>query len=159
MKRNAILRALSIAIITAGPCVAQAQGTVRGAEEGAARGNEAAGPIGGIVGGAVGAVTGTVGGILGVEPSREREIVIVPAEPRREREIVVVPAEPRRERGIEIRERERPDHTPLKAKWRANRAPPNAAVILPVRCVLPGLGLRQSLKEDLWRVYWWWRTI
>ena len=78
MKRNAILRALSIAIITAGPCVAQAQGTVRGAEEGAARGNEAAGPIGGIVGGAVGAVTGTVGGILGVEPSREREIVIVP---------------------------------------------------------------------------------
>ena len=87
MKRNAILRALSIAIITAGPCVAQAQGTVRGAEEGAARGNEAAGPIGGIVGGAVGAVTGTVGGILGVEPSREREIVIVPAEPRREREI------------------------------------------------------------------------
>ena len=96
MKRDAILRALSIAIVAAVPYVAQAQGTVRGAEEGAARGNEAAGPIGGIVGGAVGAATGTVGGILGVD-----------GRPRRE--IEVVPAEPRRERDIEIRERERPD--------------------------------------------------
>lgn len=97
MKPDAILRALSIAIISAIPFVAQAQGTVRGAEEGAARGGEAAGPVGAIVGGAVGAATGTVGGILGVEPRR------------REREIEVVPAEPRRERDIEIWERERPD--------------------------------------------------
>jgi len=46
--------------------IAQAQGTIRGAEEGAAAGNNAAGPVGGIVGGAVGAATGTVGGVLGV---------------------------------------------------------------------------------------------
>jgi hypothetical protein len=47
--------------------VAQAQGTVRGAQEGAAEGGRAAGPLGAIVGGAVGAATGTVGGILGVD--------------------------------------------------------------------------------------------
>lgn len=94
MTRDAILRVLSVAIVAAVPGIAQAQGTIRGAEEGAARGNEAAGPIGGIVGGAVGAATGTVGGILGVDGRPRREIEVVPAEPSRERE---------------IRERERPD--------------------------------------------------
>ena len=48
------------------PVVAQAQGTVRGAEEGGAAGDRAAGPAGAIVGGTVGAATGTIGGILGV---------------------------------------------------------------------------------------------
>src|SRR5690348_18384885 len=49
------------------PLVAQAEGTIRGAEEGAAVGGNAAGPVGAIVGGALGAATGTVGGILGVD--------------------------------------------------------------------------------------------
>jgi hypothetical protein len=49
------------------PVVAQAQGTVRGAQEGAAQGARAAGPVGAVVGGTVGAAAGTVGGILGVE--------------------------------------------------------------------------------------------
>jgi Protein of unknown function (DUF1236) len=49
------------------PVVAQAQGTVRGAQEGAAVGNRDAGPVGAVVGGAVGAVTGTIGGILGID--------------------------------------------------------------------------------------------
>jgi hypothetical protein len=58
------------------PVVAQAQGTVRGAEEGAAAGDRAAGPAGAIVGGTVGAATGTIGGILGVEDRpRFREYV------------------------------------------------------------------------------------
>jgi hypothetical protein len=59
------------------PCVAFAQGTVRGAEEGAAAGGRAAGPVGAVVGGTVGAATGTVGGILGVEERpRFREYVV-----------------------------------------------------------------------------------
>jgi Protein of unknown function (DUF1236) len=72
------MKSLAIAaLITALPCVAYAQGTVRGAEEGAAAGGRAAGPVGAIVGGAVGAATGTVGGILGVEERpRFREYVI-----------------------------------------------------------------------------------
>jgi hypothetical protein len=52
------------------PVVAQAQGTVRGAQEGAAVGNRDAGPVGAVVGGAVGAVTGTIGGILGIDDRR-----------------------------------------------------------------------------------------
>jgi len=64
------------------PMVAQAQGTVRGAQEGAAEGNRAAGPLGAVVGGTVGAVTGTVGGILGVEERpRFREYVIRERQP------------------------------------------------------------------------------
>jgi Protein of unknown function (DUF1236) len=52
------------------PAVAQAQGTVRGAQEGAAVGERDAGPVGAVVGGAVGAVTGTIGGILGIDDRR-----------------------------------------------------------------------------------------
>jgi len=59
------------------PLVADAQGTIRGAEEGASEGGRAGGPIGAIVGGTVGAVTGTVGGILGVDTKpRFREYVV-----------------------------------------------------------------------------------
>lgn len=73
------MKSLAIAVLTVAtlPCVAYAQGTVRGAEEGAAAGGRAAGPAGAIVGGAVGAATGTVGGILGVEERpRFREYVV-----------------------------------------------------------------------------------
>src|SRR5476649_1450539 len=66
MKTKFLVSMIFIATLAL-PVVAQAQGTVRGAQEGAAQGDRAAGPVGAIVGGTVGAAVGTVGGILGVE--------------------------------------------------------------------------------------------
>jgi Protein of unknown function (DUF1236) len=76
MKVRLLVPMTTLAILAL-PLVAQAQGTIRGAEEGAAAGGNAAGPLGAIVGGAVGAATGTVGGILGVDDRpRFREYVV-----------------------------------------------------------------------------------
>jgi hypothetical protein len=66
MKTKFLVSMIFIATLAL-PIVAQAQGTVRGAQEGAAQGARAAGPVGAVVGGTVGAAAGTVGGILGVE--------------------------------------------------------------------------------------------
>jgi LTXXQ motif family protein len=48
------------------PCVADAQGLVKGVQEGAKEGNKAAGPVGGVLGGAIGGVVGVFTGVLGV---------------------------------------------------------------------------------------------
>ncbi len=66
MQTKLLVAMMTLAVLAV-PVVAQAQGTLRGAQEGAAQGDRAAGPIGAVVGGTVGAVAGTVGGILGVE--------------------------------------------------------------------------------------------
>jgi hypothetical protein len=78
MERNVkTLSLVAVLAIMSFPAVANAQGTLRGAEEGAEAGGRAAGPLGAIVGGAVGAATGTVGGILGVDDRpRFREYVV-----------------------------------------------------------------------------------
>ncbi len=69
--------AVATFILVGSSFVANAQGTVRGAEEGAAAGDWVAGPPGAIIGGVVGAATGTVGGILGIEDRpRFREYVV-----------------------------------------------------------------------------------
>lgn len=65
--KTKLLVSMTFAAILALPVMAQAQGTVRGAQDGAIAGDRAAGPLGAVVGATVGAVTGTVGGILGVE--------------------------------------------------------------------------------------------
>jgi hypothetical protein len=75
--KTKLLVSMMFAATLALPVVAQAQGTVRGAQEGAVAGDRAAGPVGAVVGGTVGAVTGTIGGILGVDDRpRFREYVV-----------------------------------------------------------------------------------
>jgi hypothetical protein len=75
--KTKLLVSMLFAATLALPIVAQAQGTVRGAQEGAIDGDRAAGPVGAVVGGTVGAVAGTIGGILGVEDRpRFREYVV-----------------------------------------------------------------------------------